>query len=126
MGKRLFDPWVDEVHALDEYQKTKVYLHYYCRSIKLENDFFIVDILGPYGLHGWGKPHKQFKNIAFYYCKNRLKIKTYAEFVSPKNIRVKDMGPNWQKNGFGDRWSVNYFGIYYWWPRFKDEIDIHA
>ncbi len=126
MGKRLFDPWVDEIHALDEYQKTKVYLHYYCTAITLDNDFNVIDILGPNGLNGCGKPYKQFKNIAFYFFKNRLRTKTYAEFVSPKNIIVRDMGPDWQKRGCADRWYVNYSGIYYWWPRFKDEIDIHT
>lgn len=81
---------VSEVNALSFWQKHSVYAHYLAVMLKL----------------------KYFDSID-------INILNFDDFINENNIEVRDMGDNWQQNGFARRTWTEYHGIYNWWWKFK-------
>lgn len=48
-----------------------------------------------------------------------IKIKSFTEFIDESNIEVRDIGPDWQKNGFAQRFWTQTYGIYEWAWKFS-------
>jgi hypothetical protein len=58
--------------------------------------------LSPY--HGFSKPDKEFKGIAFYYLWKNYKIKSFEDFCCISNISVNDTGcDDWKERGFASK-----------------------
>lgn len=62
---------LNKYHSLDEFEKTRIYLNYVITSLMCK--------------------YQGSKNIY---------IKSFEEYSSLENVKVKDMGEDWQKYGF--------------------------
>ena len=92
--------WVGKVKRLDEWQKLKVYMHYYCVMLSLKYNFEVVDKMKVNWQHGWGNPDKEYLGLAFYSLW--------------KDIRISD---------FAQRWWVETYGIYDWYWKHESEFN---
>ena len=102
---------IAQVENMDVFTKTELYMNYYITMLSLKYNFEIVDLknisksaknISPY--HGMGKPNKEFKNIAFYFLWENIKIKTFEEFCSKSNVVINDTGcDDWKERGFASK-----------------------
>lgn len=81
--------YIKEVDSLDQFQKNKVFLDHHINSLFLT-------------LTG-----------------SKYPTTTFDEFISNDNVEVRDMGEDWNKHGFAQRYGYEYFGIYNWYWKFK-------
>jgi len=86
--------YVKEVDSLDQFQKTKIFLD---RHI---TDLFLT-------LTG-----------------SKYPTQTFEEFISTDNVEIRDMGEDWSKFQFAQRYDHVYFGIYDWYWKFKHRINL--
>ena len=86
--------YISEVDSLDPFQKAKVYLDYHITCLFLT-------------LSG-----------------SKYPTETIEEFTSPDNVEIRDMGEDWQKFKFAQRYNYEYFGIYDWYWKFKHRINL--
>lgn len=86
---------IEEVNKMDVWGKHRVYAHYLSIQLWLKH-----------GCQAW----------------RNINIDTFEEFISEKNIDIRDNGENWNKNGYGARIWVQTYGIYDWYWKFKSEI----
>lgn len=84
----------NEVNELDFWQKQSFYGHYLAIQLVLKHTVPWPDIY----------------------------IKTFDEFISNSNIEVRDLGVNWKEHGYAQQIWVQYYGIYEWYWKFKNEI----
>lgn len=115
--------WVGKVKRLDEWQKLKVYMSYYCTMLSLKHSFEVVDKMKPNWQHGWGTPDKEYLGLAFYFLWKDMKISDFESFISDKNIDVRDCGEDWKERGFAQRWWVEPYGIYDWYWKHESEFN---
>lgn len=96
-----------EIAAMTSMQKFQIWWHYYMKMLILQHNFYIRD--NETEKWGFGKPDKHFPalNCSIYRLWTNTPIATYEEFISEENIK-----PN------------HYFGIYDWYPKFRNEIVI--
>lgn len=118
-----YPSWVGKVKRLDEWQKLKVYMNYYCTMLSLKYNFEVVDKMNPNWQHGWGKPDKEYLGLAFYFLWKDMKISDFESFISDKNIDVRDCGEDWKERGFAQRWWVETYGIYDWYWKHESEFN---
>jgi hypothetical protein len=52
------------------------------------------------------------------------KLPSYNEFVSDENIKITDNGKDWKKMGIAQRYTKNFTGIYDWYFKFGNIIEI--
>jgi hypothetical protein len=109
-----------EVDSLDQFQKAKIYMHYYITQKSMFYNSLVVDIHK--SLKGLSKPDKTYKGLAFYYLWNNINIKTLEEFISEDNIVIVDNGEDWGNKFFGSRYTIKYSGVYDWLIKFREEI----
>ena len=83
---------ISVIDEMDGIQKLSVYMHYYIKQ---------------QWMHSYGK-HKD--------------CYSFDEFISKDRIDVRDLGDDWEKNGFAQKIWVELDGIYRYYPRFKDDI----
>jgi hypothetical protein len=114
---------VGEVKLLDEWQKLKVYMHYYCTMLSLKHKFEVLDKTKPNWQHGRGTPDKEYLGLAFYFLWKNINISGFESFVSDKNIDVRDCGEDWKERGFAQRWWVETYGIYDWYWKHESEFN---
>lgn len=114
---------VGKVNRLDEWQKLKVYMDYYCTMISLKYNFEVVDKMKPNWQHGCGTPDKEYMGLAFYFLWKDMKISDFESFISDKNIDVRDCGEDWKERGFAQRWRVETYGIYDWYWKHESEYN---
>ena len=86
--------YIKEVDSLDQFQKAKVFLHHHITSLFLT-------------LTGSKYPRQ-----------------TIEDFISPDNVEIRDMGEDWEKFKFAQRYDYKYFGIYDWYWKFKHQINL--
>jgi hypothetical protein len=135
-----------EVDSMTNLQKFEIWFHYYVRMLTQKHDFFILDnlpssrptsregqellnkgLFEPVQLHGWNIPDKVFKKLgcSIYYFGRDLHIKSFEEFTAKEsNIKTLDVGVEWKERGYASRYIVTYFGIYDWWGKFRDELEL--
>lgn len=118
-----YPSWVGKVKRLDEWQKLKVYMHYYCVMLSLKYNFEVVDKMKANWQHGRGKPDKEYLGLAFYFLWKDMRISDFESFISDKNIDVRDCGEDWEKRGFAQRWWVEPYGIYDWYWKHESEFN---
>ena len=118
-----YTSWVVKVKRLNEWQKLKVYINYYCTMLSLKNNFEVFDKMKPNWQHGWGMPDKEYLGLAFYFSWKDMKISDFESFISDKNIDVRDCGEDWEKRGFAKRWWVETYGIYDWYWKHESEFN---
>lgn len=118
-----YPSWVEKVKSLDEWQKLKVYMHYYITQIGLRYNFEVIDKTKTNWQHGWSVPNKEHLGLAFYFLWRDMKILNFEEFISDKNIDVRDCGEDWEKKGFAQRWWVETYGIYDWYWKHEREFN---
>jgi hypothetical protein len=96
-----------EIAAMTSMQKFQIWWHYYMKMLILKHNFYIRD--NQVEKCGFGTPYRHYRALdcSIYKLWLDTPIKTYEEFVSDSNIH-----PN------------NYFGIYDWYPKFRNEIQI--
>jgi len=95
----------EQLYNSDVWTKLKVYIHYRIGIIELNNSFHVVDKHKKDWMHGWGKPDKETKGIAYYFYKG-FNTMSFEDFFLPcKNNPKHD--PAWE---------------HYW--RFEQEIII--
>lgn len=109
------------INNFNEFQKQKIYSHYLATMLKLKYDFEIVDKKDNWKI-GRSTPHKECLGIAFYWLWHNINILSFQEFISDKNIKIIDLGEDWQKNGFAIRIWTQYNGVYDWYKKFANEI----
>lgn len=124
--KKIVVGYAEKINALTKLDKIRIYFDYFATMVTLKNDFIVLDkirfegetvVKSNVGLkwnHGFGLPDKEIHNIAFYYLWKDLRINSFEEFVSDKNIRIIDNGNEWKQIGFVQQVRVDYFGIYKW------------
>ena len=114
---------IKRIQSFDVFDKAKIYMHYYITQLGLKHNFEIADTSKENWSNGRSNPDKTFKQIAFYYLWNNIKIKTIDEFFSIKNIEIRDCGENWKERGFAQRYWIECFGVYSWFWKFKSEFN---
>lgn len=100
--------------ALDSLDKLEIYLHYHRTQLCLKHNF---DVEWKYD-NG-----KQLNNhVILTWLWKDIHITTFEQFISPDNIHTTDLGENWQKHGYAQRYRTNITGIYDWSIRFKEDF----
>lgn len=117
-----YPSWVEKVKRLDEWQKLKGYMHYYCMMVSLKYNFDVVDKMKENWQHGRGMPHKEYLGLGFSFLWKEMRISDFESFISDKNIDVRDCGEDWEKRGFAQRWWVETYGIYDWYSKHESEF----
>ena len=74
---------------MSDEQKMSVYIHYYCAMLALKYNFVAIDKTKENWSLGWSKPHKETKNLAFYWLWKDVRILSYDEFICPTSQRYK-------------------------------------
>ena len=115
---------IEKVNRLNESQKQKVYAHYLCTMLGMKHDFEIVDKTKPNWQHGRDEPHKEYPTLALYFLWKDTRILTFAEFTSDSNIKVTDCGKDWKEQMLAQRWRVELSGIYDWYWKHEDSINL--
>ena len=115
---------IKKIQSFDEFDKAKIYMHYYTTQLGLKHNFEVVDTVKYNWQTGRSKPDKIFKQIAFYYLWKDVKIKTMDEFYSEQNIEIRDCGEDWKERGFAQRWWIECFGVYDWFWKFEREFNL--
>lgn len=118
-----YPSWVEKVKRLDEWQKLKGYMHYYCMMVSLKYNFDVVDKMKENWQHGRGMPHKEYLGLGFSFLWKEMRISDFESFISDKNIDVRDCGEDWEKRGFAQRWWVETYGIYDWYWKHESEFN---
>ena len=118
-----YPSWVEKVKRLNEWQKLKVYMSYYCKMLSLKYNFEVVDKMKSNWQHGWVVPDKEYSVLAFYFLCKDMKISDFESFISDKNIDVRDCGEDWKERGFAQRWWVETYGIYDWYWKHESEFN---
>lgn len=118
-----YPPSIEKIECLDEWQKLKVYMHYYCTMLSLKHSFEVVDKMKENWRHGWGDPDKEYSGLALYFLWKNMNILDFEGFVSDKNIDVRDLGEDWKGRGFAQRWWVEVRGIYDWYWKHESEFN---
>jgi hypothetical protein len=114
----IYPSWIEKVKNFDEFKKLSIYMNYYCTMLSLKHDFYVVD--KNFKPNGLGTPDKEFLGIEFRWLHKNLQIPSFDEFISDKNIDLRDCGENWEERGFARRYWIQPSGIYDWC--FKNQI----
>jgi hypothetical protein len=115
---------IKRIQSFDVFEKANIYMHYYITQISLKHDFKVVDTAKDNWQHGWSKPDETFKQIAFFYLWEDVKIKTIDEFYSDENIKITDCGVHWQEKGFAQRHRIECSGVYDWFWKFESQFNL--
>lgn len=116
---------INKINSLDVFDKYKIYSNYLVCQLGLKHNFEVLDKNKKDWQHCGRTPDKEYGDLAFYYLWKNTPIKTFEEFISDKNIEVRDMGEDWQKNEFAQRYWVEVYGIYEWYLKFKNEFNFN-
>lgn len=111
-----YESLTKEINSLDDWQKLKIYMHYYCSMLSIKHRFEVLDEQKV----GYGIADKTIGKLMFYYYGKNIPIMSYEDFVSEKNISVVDMGEDWHKFKYAQRYMLFMCGIYYWYERKKE------
>jgi len=73
---------INKYNLLDEFDKTRIYMKYVVTCLMCK-----------------------------YQGSMNIYIKSFEEYTSLDNIKVTDMGEDWEKYGFAQRFRTEYYGI---------------
>lgn len=110
---------VEQVNSLNDWQKLEVYLHYHNTMLGLKYNFLVVDKTILNWQNGLGEPDIECLGVAIYYIWKDIKILDFQTFTSGENINVIDIGGDWQKKGYAERYFITTTGIYNWYENHK-------
>lgn len=107
--------YIDHIKSIGIFEKWHIYNMFLSSQLVLKNDFNIVDHSKKNALKGFSNPNKQFLGISFFFHWKDLKIESFDDFISDRNIKNIYHGIDWKKNGFAKKNSVRLSGIYEWY-----------
>lgn len=74
---------------LDEWDKLRVYMHYYCKQLALSNSIHIVEMIGDSWDHGYGE-FDRVSNICGIKKFSPFNIMSFETFKAAENHGLKD------------------------------------
>jgi hypothetical protein len=123
MDKSQLPECIEEVNRLDIWAKLKIYAHYCAVKLSLKHEPIFIDTRLP----GCGRRgvKQEWNGIGLYNLWEFIEINTSADFMDEsRNIEIGDMGADWEKFGYAQRYRVELHGIYEWYSKFKEEIHL--
>ena len=118
-----------EIESMDIFQKLKVWNHYMVTVMSLRTKPNIeIYPMGTIGNGMFGGPCKFYNpnpkatQILPSLNQNSVLIDFWDWIDKEKNTRIMDNGQDWKKYGFAERIRTDYYGIYDWYWKFKDQI----
>lgn len=114
---------ITESQELSLSDKWKIYCLYLARYFSLKHWVGYEIIKQTISVNGW-KCHDRYEYNPVRYSEDltRARCVSFDEFIHPENITRKDMGDNWQEQGFAQRVFIDYpmDSLSYWIIRHKD------
>lgn len=107
-------------------QKLSVYMDYYITQVCMKYDFYIDYAIEETPQYNKSLvPKGQIVGIKeLCYLWKDIHIDSFEEFTSKENVVITDMGEDWERHKFAQRFRMEYRGIYNWFWKFKDRINL--
>lgn len=111
-----YPEYVKEVNSFDDLQKLSIYMDYFITMNSLTHNFEIVDKKNFNWNYNMRKPDKEYHDVAIYYLWKDLKISSFHDFISDRNIEIRE-------NYISKKPYIQTFGIYEWYWKNKEKFN---